>query len=76
MTIKQQALRDVVLMALMSAVVGTLIAVAAYYLGTATVGTIAALVLLIYLGRLAYDMRVSQLEHEQQRVQRALREGR
>ncbi len=76
MTLKQRALFDVIKMGLAGALVGTVITLVAYYLGIATVGTVVAVIMLIYLAKMAYDMRVSQLEYEQQRVQRALREGR
>jgi energy-converting hydrogenase Eha subunit C len=76
MTLKQRALFDVIKMGLAGALVGTLITAAAYYLGIATVGTVVAVIMLIYFAKMAYDMRVSQLEYEQQRIDRALREGR
>jgi energy-converting hydrogenase Eha subunit C len=76
MTLKQRALFDVIKMGLAGALVGTLITVAAYYLGIATVGTVVAVIMLIYFAKMAYDMRVSQLEYEQQRIDRALKEGR
>ena len=76
MTLKQRALFDVIKMGLAGALVGTLITAAAYYLGIATVGTIVAVIMLIYFAKMAYDMRVSQLEYEQQRIDRALKEGR
>jgi energy-converting hydrogenase Eha subunit C len=76
MTLKQRALFDVIKMGLLGAVVGTVITLAAYYLGIATVGTVVAVIMLIYLAKMAYDMRVSQLEYEQQRIDRALKEGR
>ena len=74
MTLKQRALLDVIKMGLLGALVGTLITAAAYYLGIATVGTIVAVIMLIYFAKMAYDMRVSQLEYEAERVQRALKD--
>jgi hypothetical protein len=76
MTLKQRALLDVAKMALMGALAGTLISVAAIHLGTVPVGIAVGLAALIYFAKIAYDMRVSQLEYEQQRVERALRDGR
>lgn len=76
MTIKQRALFDVLKLAVFAAGVGSLITLATLYLGTdITYGTIAVLAVL-YFGKMAYDTRVSQLEYEAERIQRALKEGR
>jgi hypothetical protein len=74
MTLKQRALFDVIKMILAGITLGVLITVSAQYLGMATVGTIVAVLMLIYLAKMAYAMRVSQLEYEQQRIQRALKD--
>jgi len=76
MTIQQRALWDIIKLMLAAALVGALIQVGIHYLGLAIVGTAIALALLIYFGKMAYDVRVSQLEYEQQRIDRALKEGR
>ena len=76
MNIRQRALLDtarVIVLGLLVGVVGTL---AADYFGLATVGMIAAILLLIYFAKTAYDIRVTQLEIERDRIERALKEGR
>ncbi len=75
MTLKQRALLDVVKMLVGGAVVGTLVALAGQYLGIVVTGIIVSSCLLAYLAKLCYDMRVSQLEFEQSRIERALKDG-
>jgi hypothetical protein len=74
MTLKQRAVLDVAKIILAGIALGVLITVAAQYLGTALTGTLVALALLIYMSKIAYAIRVSQLESEQDRVQRALKD--
>lgn len=76
MTLKQRALLDVAKMFALGALVGTLVALAGQYLGVVITGIIVSAAVLIYVSKLAYDMRVSQLEFEQQRIERALKQGR
>lgn len=73
---KQRALLDVAKMFALGALVGTLVALAGQYLGVVITGIIVSAAVLIYVSKLAYDMRVSQLEFEQQRIERALKQGR
>lgn len=76
MTLKQRALLDVAKMFALGALVGALVALAGQYLGVVITGIIVSAAVLIYVSKLAYDMRVSQLEFEQQRIERALKQGR
>jgi len=76
MTLKQRALVDVLKVGLFGAIVGVITTIAIEYVGLAIVGTILAGAVFIYLCKTAYDIRVSQLQYEQERIQRALKEGR
>jgi uncharacterized membrane protein YoaK (UPF0700 family) len=76
MTIKQRALKDVVLLVVYGATVGAVTTIAIGYWGLTVVGTILAGTVLIYLCKTAYDIRVTQLKWEQERIERALKEGR
>lgn len=73
MTLKQRALLDVALLIGAAAVAGALVQVAIYYLGLPITGTVLALALLAYFAKTAYDIRVSQLQFEADRVERALK---
>ncbi len=76
MTLKQKALFDVVKLFLGGAAIGSLVALSALYIGQALTMIVVGLIAMSYLGKICYDMRVSQLEFEQQRIERALKEGR
>ena len=75
MTLKQRALLDVVKMLVIGMGTGVVISLSAIYIGAAITYGVVALVVLGYLVKTAYSMRVSQLELEQSRIERALREG-
>ncbi len=75
MTLKQRALLDCLKMLAVGAGVGTVVALAGQYLGIVITGIVVSLAVLAYLIKIAYEMRVSQLEFEQQRIERALKEG-
>ncbi len=74
MTLKQRALVDVLKVMIAGMAVGTVIALSAQYIGTAITGITVAVILLAYFVKVAYDMRVSQLEFEQSRIERALKD--
>lgn len=76
MTIKQRALLDILKLTLFAALVGSAVTLAQLYLGAEVVYGTLAIVAVLYFGKMAYDTRVSQLEYEQERIQRALKEGR
>ena len=76
MTIKQRALLDVIKMLAVGIGSGVLISLSAIYIGAAITYGVVALVVLGYLVKTAYSMRVSQLELEQSRIERALKDGR
>jgi hypothetical protein len=73
MTLKQRALLDVIKMLAIGMGTGVLISLSAIYIGAAiTYGAVAVLAL-AYLSKVCYDMRVSQLKFEQDRIERALK---
>ncbi len=75
MTLKQRALLDVAKVFGIGAAVGVLIALSGIYIGQmATMITVAVLAI-AYLCKVCYDMRVSQLQFEADRVERALRDS-
>ena len=76
MTLKQRALLDVVKMLVIGMGTGVVISLSAIYIGAAITYGVVALVVLGYLVKTAYSMRVSQLELEQSRIERALKDGR
>ena len=76
MTLRQRALLDVVKVLCLGLLVGTLITLATEVFGLAPVALAVMLILLVYLGKTAYDIRVAQLTLEAERVQRALKEQR
>lgn len=76
MTLKQRALLDVVKVLGIGFIGGTLITVAIDHLGLPIVGIAVSTLLLIYLGKMAYDIRLGQLKYEAERVERALKDGR
>jgi hypothetical protein len=75
MTLKQRALMDVVKMLATGCGVGVIIALSGIYIGQLATMIAVALIAVSYLCKVAYDMRVSQLEFEQQRIERALKDG-
>lgn len=75
MTIKQRALLDTLKYVLGGALVGAAISVAIEYLGTGTVFPLVALAVLAFLIKVGYDVRLSQLRYEQERIQRALKDS-
>lgn len=76
MTLKQRALLDVAKMLIIGMATGAVISLSAIYLGAAVTYTTVAVLVLGYLCKVAYDMRVSQLKFEADRVERALKDGR
>ena len=76
MTLKQRALLDVFTEAAKGAIFGAVVVLAAKYLGLAIAGIAVSVVILAYLIKLGYDIRVQQLELEQSRIERALKDGR
>lgn len=75
MTLRQRALLDVAKMLAIGASVGVVISLSGIYIGQVTTMIIVGVIALSYLCKVAYDMRVSQLEFEQQRIERALKDG-
>lgn len=73
MTLKQRALFDVVKLFLGGAAVGVVVAVSGIYIGQAVTMTIVGVIAIGYLCKVAYDMRVSQLQFEADRIERALK---
>jgi len=76
MTLKQQALLDVVKIAALGALIGVALTALALWTSFEVVATLVAIAALIYFGKVSYDIRVAQLESEAERVRRALRDGR
>ena len=76
MTLKQRALLDVLKIAALGALIGVALTSLALWTSFEVVTTIVAVAALIYFGKVSYDIRVSQLESEAERVRRALRDGR
>ena len=74
MTLKQRALLDVAKILAVGVLGGTLITLAIDHLGLAIVAITVSTLMLIYLGKLAYDIRVGQLQYEAERVNRALKD--
>ena len=75
MTLKQRALLDVAKMLAIGVGSGVAISLSAIYIGSTVTYGLVALLALAYLTKFCYDQRVSQLELEQSRIERALREG-
>lgn len=76
MTLKQRALLDVVKVLGLGMIIGSLITLAIDWFGLPIVGLAVTTAMLVYLGKIAYDMRVSQLTYEAERVERALKDRR
>jgi hypothetical protein len=76
MNLRQRALLDVMKIAALGALAGVMLTALALWTSFETVSLIVALAALIYFGKIAYDIRVAQLEAEADRVRRALRDGR
>lgn len=76
MTLKQQALLDVVKIAALGALLGVALTSLALWTSFEVVATVVAVAALIYFGKVSYDIRVSQLTLEAERVRQALKEGR
>ena len=76
MTLKQQALLDVLKIAALGALIGVALTTLALWTSFEVVATLVAIAALIYFGKVSYDIRVAQLESEAERVRRALRDGR
>ena len=76
MTLKQRALIDTLKIVAIGIAVGALITAVQMFIGVADTFLILALVFGSYCFYQAYKIRVSQLESEQERIQRALKEGR
>lgn len=75
MTLKQRALLDVVKMFGIGASVGIAVVLSGIYIGQIPTMITVGIVSIGYLCKLCYDMRVSQLQFEQDRVERALKQG-
>jgi len=75
MTLKQRALLDVVKVLGIGFIGGTVITVAIDHFGLPIVGIAVSTLLLVYLGKMAYDIRLGQLEYEADRINRALKDG-
>lgn len=75
MTLKQRALLDVAKVLIGGMAVGSLISLSAIYIGAAVTYITVAVIALGYLGKVCYDIRVSQLQFEADRVARALKDG-
>jgi hypothetical protein len=73
MTLKQRALLDVIKMLVIGVATGSLISLSAIYIGSAITYGAVAVIALAYLTKVCYDMRVSQLQFEADRVERALK---
>lgn len=76
MTLKQRALWDVAKVLALGVLGGTLITVAVDQFGLPLVGITVSVAMLVYLAKIAYDIRLGQLRYEADRVERAIREGR
>jgi len=76
MTLKQRALLDVLKIAAVGALIGVAVTSLALWTSFEVVATVAAIAALIYFGKVSYDIRVSQLTLEAERVRQALKEGR
>ena len=74
MTLKQRALLDVAKVFGMGAGVGVIVALSGIYIGQAITMTIVGIAVIAYLCKVCYDMRVSQLQFEADRVSRALKD--
>jgi hypothetical protein len=74
MTIKQRAAVEVLKVILFAGLVGAATSILMQYVGVAVMGTIIAGAVFIYLIKTAYDIRVSQLEWERDRIERALKQ--
>ena len=75
MTLKQRALLDVAKMFGLGAGLGALVLLSGIYIGQVFTVSVVGIVSIGYLCKLAYDMRVSQLQFEADRVARALKDG-
>ena len=73
MTIKQRALLDVIKMLAVGIGSGVLISLSAIYIGAAITYGVVAVLALAWLSKFCYDMRVSQLKFEADRIDRALK---
>ena len=74
MTLKQRALTDVIKILALGVIAGTVITLAIELFGLPVVGIAVSSAMLIYLGKIAYDIRLSQLQYEADRVERALKD--
>jgi len=74
MTLKQQALLDVVKIAALGALIGVALTALALWTSFEVVATLVAIAALIYFGKVSYDIRVAQLESEAERVRQALKD--
>ena len=75
MTLKQRALLDVAKMLAIGVGTGVAVSLSAIYIGAAVTYITVAVLVLAWLAKFCYDMRVSQLELEQSRIERALKDG-
>jgi len=73
MTLKQRALLDVAKMFGLGAGVGVAVALSGIYIGQIPTMIVVGLISIGYLCKVCYDMRVSQLQFEADRVERALK---
>ena len=73
MTLKQRALLDVIKMLAVGIGSGVLISLSAIYIGAAITYGVVAVIALAWLTKFCYDMRVSQLKFEADRIDRALK---
>lgn len=74
MTLKQRALLDVAKMFGLGAGVGVLVALSGIYIGQIATMIVVGVISIGYLCKVCYDMRVSQLQFEADRVARALKD--
>lgn len=65
---------DVAKVFLGGALVGAAVAASAVYIGKIITMSIVAIVSISYLAKACYDIRVSQLKYEQERIERALKQ--
>lgn len=74
MTVKQQALLETLGVVLAGLAGGAMATVSMEYLGGVQTVFIVLTLLLVYLAKSAYDIRVAQLTWQRERVERALRD--
>lgn len=73
MTLKQRALVDVLKLVLGGLAIGIAANLLVLWLGLPIAGTVIAAIILAWFCKVAYDIRVGQLQFEADRVERALK---